>query len=355
MLNVTHTHSGPVTMAVATWNDGFDRPDTEYLGWLEDQVVGSIEEAIDARRPARLDFARGETNIGRNRHLSLSGVSSATAPGAVPSGPYDRTLDVLRVMGADQSMLGVAFFHGCHPVFLRGDAVSSDYPGIAREVIETATGGMALFFQGYAGTIDPEGAEMVATGERLGRDVVSLLSGPLQPLDGPIKAILRSLDIPFRELDHSALGRARCGSDPNLQRWAAHIAGLAGTAASSLPVQLQAVRIGPPEHAWHLVASSHEVVAEFAAPIRAIWPDRTSIVAYANSECSYLPTRQVMADPPCSFPFCSNYEGGVSFMWYGHRAPLVEEVDELLLQAHADLRQSMRPSSSAGAGEVTPP
>ncbi len=97
----------------------------------------------------------------------------------VPASPavIDRTLDVLQAVDTNGENLAIAFFHGCHAVFLKGQDVSADFPGIAREVVESAAGGTALFFQGYAGTVNPKGEDMLATGNQLAQEVIQLLAG----------------------------------------------------------------------------------------------------------------------------------------------------------------------------------
>jgi len=74
-------------------------------------------------------------------------------------------------------------------------------------------------------------------------------------------------------------------------------------------------------------------VAELAAPVRAIYPlKRLTLAGYSNGQIAYLPSRQVMACPVSWFPFhAKNYDGGHSFVYYGHRAPVVESVEELFL------------------------
>jgi hypothetical protein len=327
-LNVSHTHNAPVTIAIPTWNPGVDRPDPDYLAFLADQIVAAIEEAIDSRQPATVSFARGRSTIGFNRHFR----DDANAA-------YDRTLDVIRAAGADENVIAVAFFHGCHPVTLMlSDDISADFPGVARNVIEEAVGGTALFFQGYAGTINPAVNDVTATGRQLGQDVITLLRGPLDDLAGPVEGQLGEVAIPLQPLDAAQLEKARSEGGFNLKRWAESIRSLGNAVPTSLPTPLQALRVGVAPNEWRVIATAHEIVAEFAAPVRAIWPyARLSLMGYSNSQRSYLPTRSVLANPPCTFPFCNNYEGGVAFVWYGHRAPVTDEVDEIFLDANIQL------------------
>ncbi len=128
-------------------------------------------------------------------------------------------------------------------------------------------------------------------------------------------------------------------TDPNLRRWANSMASLGSDVPKNLPVQLQAFRIGAPPNAWLVAASSHEVVTEFASPVRYIIPQiPISLLGYTNFCLSYIPTRSILNEPGHQpFPFSFNYEGANSFSWYGQPAPLSPQVDELFIQANASL------------------
>ncbi len=332
-INLTHTHSAPVAVSIPTWNPGADAPDPGYLEFLENKVVLAAETALDSTQPAELSLNRTETWIGHNRHHARL---SAPATPAI----CDRTLDVLKAVDPQGQLIAVAFFHGCHAVFLKGQSISADYPGVARDEIESAVGGTALFFQGFAGTINPEGEDMVATGRRLGQDVLSLLHHPGLSLSGPISTEFIDLQLPFQPVAPEALQQASSQvADVNLRRWANAILAQGKDIPASLPVQLQAIRIGIPPNAWLIAASAHEVVAEYAAPLRAIIPETfTTLIGYTNFCRSYIPTRQILEEPGHRpFPFSVNYEGANSFSWYGQPAPLAPQVDELFIQANTSL------------------
>jgi hypothetical protein len=332
-INLTHTHSAPVAVSIPTWNPGADAPDPEYLEFLEQKVVLAAEAALDSAQPAELIMNRSETWIGHNRHQAR--LSAPTSPGA-----WDRTLDVLKAVDLQGQLIAVAFFHGCHAVFLKGQSISADYPGVARDEIESAVGGTALFFQGFAGTVNPLGKDMIATGKRLGQEVLSLLANPGKSLSGPISTNLMHLQLPFQPVAPEVFQQASSQeADSNLRRWANAMLAQGKEIPTSLPVLLQAIRIGIPPNGWLLAASAHEVVAEYADPLRAILPEiPTTLIGYTNFCLSYIPTRQIIEEPGHRpFPFSSNYEGTNSFTWYGQPAPLAPQVDELFIQANTSL------------------
>jgi|GEM_PF-1669736 len=320
---VTHTHSAPVVLSLPAWNPGVDRPDPAYMSFLEDQVCGSIEDAWRGTKPGTLAFSRGEVVIGANRHFK--------------GGVYDRTLDVLRAADANENTIAVLFTHACHPVCLRGQQISSDYPGVARDAVEQATGAKAVFLQGYAGTINPASG-YVETGKALGAAVVQLLR-TMEPIAGDVSAVTAGVEVPLEPLDPQVLEQALDSPEKPVSRWAKHLKEAGEAVPASLPVELQGFRVGVFPNAWRIALSSHEVVAEFAAPVRALRPyERFSLVGYCNRELSYLPDSKVLDSPAKVFPpGTANYEGGNSFIWYGHRGPITHEVDRLFVSANEKL------------------
>src|SRR5690349_6879528 len=105
-VNVTHTHGAPVVTTIPTWQPGVDRPDPAYVRFVEDAIVGVIDEAFANMRPATISFGRGATGIGYDRHFPPLGQPSC----------YDPTLDVIKIAGDQASVIAVAFFAACHPV-----------------------------------------------------------------------------------------------------------------------------------------------------------------------------------------------------------------------------------------------
>src|SRR5438132_5271722 len=176
-VNVSHTHGEPVAARIPTWQPGVDVPDDQYRQFLEKQIVDAIEAAFTNLQPASISFGRGATAIGVDRHFG-------------PPGYYDPTLDVIKIVSDDDgSVIAVAFFTACHPVCL-GDfnQVYADFPEVARDQIESAVGGFALFLQGYAGICDPVGDVDATGGGALAQNVLTILNRPMDTLSGPLDA-----------------------------------------------------------------------------------------------------------------------------------------------------------------------
>jgi neutral/alkaline ceramidase-like enzyme len=347
-LNVSHTHCAPVGAEIPTWQLGVGHVDPAYGQFLEDQVVGVINDALSALVAANLAWVRGATQIGADRHLLSDQVDR-----------HDPTLDVLRVTDPSGSVIAVVFATACHPVSDQDHTkVSADFPGVARALIEAKFGGVGLFLQGYAGNCIPfNGVPVEVVGSQLANDVINLLSGPMDVLSGPIDAWLTEVDLPLHPLDTATLpgwaSLAQANSkNPTdsyalIGRWAAYMQSLGGDIPTTLATPLQAMRIGVSPAACYVVASGHEVVGEFAPTVRSLWPEpRVTVIGYSNAQLSYVPSAQLLqypADASTVFPdatqpqMIANYEGGMAFLWYGHPGLLTTEVDNVFMQGHAEL------------------
>ena len=328
-INVSHTHGAPTILMAPTWQKGFDAPNPRYRQFLEDQIVDAIGTAFTDLQPAQIRFGRGKTDIGFDRHF-------------IRQDSPDRILDVIEVTNLDGSVLSVAFFASCHPVCL-GDfnEVNADFPGFARERVEAETGGVAIFFQGYAGTCNPKVLDAAITGEVLAGNILSVLEQPMSKIEGPLRAASTHLYLPFQSFptqERVTLARSAGGM---FTRWAEMMAAPDHSIKDNLPVELQGFHLGDLHSDWYLAASAHEVSTDLAEPVRNLLPyKRITIMGYSNSQYSYLPSDEVLMLPaPCNdFPFCEdNYEGGISFAWYGHHAPLTTGVDKAFTNAHDEL------------------
>ncbi|MGI9169369.1 MAG: hypothetical protein ACR2FH_04235 [Caulobacteraceae bacterium] len=327
-LNVSHTHYAPVAATIPTWQLGVGFVDPGYQAFLEDQIVGAAADALAAMRPASLAWGRGATRISRDRH-------------PLPDGSHnDPTVDVLRATDTVGRTIAVVFSTACHPTahFHTDDAngvsyddgVSADFPGFARSYIEAEFGGVGLFLQGYAGTCVPiNGLTDESIGRTLASSVGGILREGMEDLSGTIGAWLTEIFLPIQYLDPATLpgvaanapsyGTAVSDLGPLLTRWVARMQALGGRIPASLPTPMQAIQIGAPPSACHIVASGHEVTTDFAPRARALWPfPRVTVIGYSNAQLAYLTSAAVIlhADDRANFPYArANYEAGTACLW----------------------------------------
>ena len=185
LLNTSHAHSG---VALPDYMPDTAEQITLKRRYRESLTQGLVDAAVEANsllQPARLACGWGESTIGVYRRETRDG---RDVLGEVPEHPVDSSVGVMRVDDLDGDPIAVAFRYSCHPVTMgpRSAVVSSDYPGVARQVVERSLGGLALFLQGGGGNVNPRagmGFELDCrdtkqrVGLELGGEVVAVAAG----------------------------------------------------------------------------------------------------------------------------------------------------------------------------------
>jgi hypothetical protein len=155
LLNFSHTHLGPMLPGWKPEDEAQGRIQQHYLEFLTEALAGVVATACDRLQPARIGSARGAAPLGVNRREKLP--DGKVIIGENPAGAIDRTVDVIRVddlAGKTIATLGSA---AVHTIVLgpRTTALSPDFIGPARRIIESTTAAPFLFLQGAAGNICP--------------------------------------------------------------------------------------------------------------------------------------------------------------------------------------------------------
>lgn len=187
LLAFSHTHAGPsVDPANADKpGGGHIRP---YLADIEQKLGEALGEARDNLQPAILEAACGRCGLATNRDL-FHPEENRLLVGWNPEKPSDDTLVVGRVSAEDGRCLATLVNYACHPTILAWEntAISPDFIGAMREVVEKETGAPCLFLQGASGELAPRhqyvGDPQVAdrAGYSLGHAVLGTLYGMLEP------------------------------------------------------------------------------------------------------------------------------------------------------------------------------
>lgn len=329
-INSTHTHFAPVSQNWLTWQEANQRPDSTYLfSTIRNAMLRSVDEALESRKPARLFFGRGKTDIGYNR--SLAGHPEL----------YDSSVDVLKVKYTDTGRESFLFLASCHPVFSTAGTlhytISANYPGVARKLVEERTGtANSIFIQGTAGDINPRDNGEYITGEKLANEVVAVAGKPMTEIEGEMSLFLDTINVPVDPWSKSEILKFR---EENLAKpgdiyaeknvkWSNIMLDHyeKGTMPSAMPVYVHTVNIGK----WKLVGFSRETTTQYGFGVKKLWPDRLVTVAgYTNDVSSYLPTSLHIE--------AKNYEGYESFFWYGMPAVFPKNVYTIILDTIATL------------------
>ncbi len=154
LLNTSHVHSGVALPDYMPDTREQMRLKEEYRALLGARLVEAAQEADTRLQPARIGCGWGTSRIGVYRREWREG---RDVLGEVPDHPIDDTVGVVRIDDSDGRPLATLFRYSCHPVTMgpRSAVVSSDFPGVARRVVERSLGGLAMFLQGGGGNINP--------------------------------------------------------------------------------------------------------------------------------------------------------------------------------------------------------
>src|SRR5690606_1929591 len=197
LLNVSHTHSGPVAglVLMPLYELTPEQRDVirRYTASLIDSVVNAAGAAIGDLAPATLEFGQGLAGIAVNRRR----VARRSLPG-----PADPDLPVLRVRDAAGKVRAIVAGYACHATVLNDYLINGDWPGYAQEEIETAyPGATALFVQGCGADANPLPRGSVEAARRYGSilaaGVAQVLASKTKPLDAPLRTAFETVDVPF--------------------------------------------------------------------------------------------------------------------------------------------------------------
>jgi hypothetical protein len=399
LLNTSHAHSG-----VALPDYMPDTPEQVALKerYRESLTRGLVEAAVEANgrlRPARIGCAWGESTIGVYRRETRDG---RDVLGEVPDHPIDASVGVIRVDDLDGSPIAVAFRYSCHPVTMgpRSAVVSSDFPGVARRVVEQSLGGVALFLQGGGGNVNPRagmGLEVDCrdtkdrVGLELGGEVVKVAAGirtatkpgerrplgnvpnvlvtPWERVDAPgpshlaageATVVLDYVDLPSVEEAQAILAerrsilRERRASDApewevrvaeKYEDWARLLVEAADAGHPTCDLFLQAIRVDD----IAIAGMNAEPFFETGLEIRARSPFRhTFVLGYTNGTIGYLPRAE--DHPPGGWDVRATYAvPDLIFQVHPHPVALHPDSERRALDATLALLQDLNDGTHSSA------
>ena len=156
-LSYTHTHSGPVTgNGWSSWfTEGAEMVES-YDRSLPHRIAGVAREAMQNLAPARVAAGSGSCHISINRRFRRP-EDGVIVVGRNGDGPTDPEVRLVRIDDLSGQPLAAIVNYACHPITVGPDCdlITPDYPGVAKRVVEEATGATCLFLQGAAGDVGP--------------------------------------------------------------------------------------------------------------------------------------------------------------------------------------------------------
>jgi hypothetical protein len=153
-----------------------------YLDGLVERLAELAREAVGGMRSATITYGQGRCALAAHRDY-LDEKLHQFVCGFNPMGSADDTVLIGRVTGETGETMAMVVNYACHPTTLAWDntALSPDYVGAMREVVEQHTGAPCVFLQGASGDLGPRegfvGDWAVAdrNGRQLGFAVLSAL------------------------------------------------------------------------------------------------------------------------------------------------------------------------------------
>jgi neutral ceramidase len=331
VLNVSHTHSGPVAglvpMPLYDLTPAQREVVRRYTMSLIDKTVQVVGMAIQDMAPATLSFGQGLAGIAVNRRRLIS----RSFPGLV-----DHDVPVLAVHDAMGNLRVVVVGYACHATTLNDYRISNDWPGYAREAIEKAhPSATALFVQGCGADSNalPRRDEALARnhGESLAVAAELVLKGKMTPLAGPLRTAYDRVDLPFHQLLTREELRKRLEDKAKMYRTTARylldILDRDGKFPDhcSYPVQVWQFGTG-----LKFIALGGETVVDYSLRLKSQFGfDNTWVAGYSNDLPGYIPSKRVLQE--------GGYEGGDALVLFGRPGRFGAAVEEIIVEKVGDL------------------
>lgn len=335
MICCSHTHSGPAC---------YDHPaaravDRAYLAGLPFTLAGAVAAAnVDPRRIA-VRWGTAAAHVGINRRESRP--DGRVVLGHNPAGPTDPTVRVARLDCDDGKPLALLVNYACHPVVLGSDsmAISADFVGVMRRIVEEALGAPVLFLQGACGDINPRLGPASDEGqvETLGMELAGAVltacaaaspvqwntTQPPERMTSAISAATARIDLPLLDdttgiPDFPSREERRALSEglDQTEPWTTQVVTQQAVDRYRYmtPIDVQMVRCGP----LAIVGIPAEPFVEIGHALHAARPDLPTMVAgYTNGCVGYVPM-------PDAYPL-GGYEVSYSIIYSRLPTPLAPE------------------------------
>mgnify|MGYP007046930388 CR=1 FL=1 len=186
IIHLTHTHAGPVLDSDAP-PESNPQAVRDYMEQLANSCVQGGRAALANQETATTLFRTGRCGLATQRDLIDPDKPDRYLTGFNPDVPADDTLLTALSLDEEGKALATLINYACHPTTLAWDntAISPDFPGAMRELIENETSqSHCLFLQGASGELAP--AEQYsgdpALADRHGRELGHAALSTLAPL-----------------------------------------------------------------------------------------------------------------------------------------------------------------------------
>lgn len=342
-VHAIHTHSGP------GMEYGLSEANDRYIPWAINRVVqNAVRTVVDtaAYQACSVRYGSATCDISANRRL-IDPETGVAAKVSNLLGANDKEVSILQLANSAGVPVVTLFNFACHPVVLGYDSVvvSTDYPGAAREAVEQALGGMAIFLNGAAGNINPCLTDQTdpAIADQEGRKLgLAVVNSTMDEWNGllDIQVRNRTVQLPYRDQNMTAERflrevERRLGDQTEFHNWQQDLRKWgnvmidhlnSGTVPNACSIVVGAMRIGPAV----FLLSQGEVFVDYQIRAKRNCPGKTVFyVAYTNGLKGYIPTAESFRQ--------KGYEVDQAYVYMEEPSPLTPEADQIYTNAVNDL------------------
>jgi hypothetical protein len=154
---LSHTHSAPPLMDAEDSLPGSDLH-RAWMTTLFESTVATVRQSLNSQFAGTIDWHAGRCGLAANRDLPDPDVRKERfVCGYNPQVAADDSLLVGSVTEATGTIRATIVNYACHPTTLAWDnsAISPDYVGAMRDVVQQATDAPAIFLLGACGELAP--------------------------------------------------------------------------------------------------------------------------------------------------------------------------------------------------------
>jgi hypothetical protein len=227
-------------------------------------------QSIERLQPATLTYSYARCGFAMNRRTPTP---AGYTNHPYSEGPVDQVVPVLRVADAKGELRSVLFGYACHNTTMGFLKWLGDYAGYAQEYFEEEHPGVtAHFLMGCGGDQNPYPRSKLPLAQQHGRTLATAVDAALQtdqrPVEGPIQAVMETVDLEYTTADRSPF-----------------------------PYPVQIVQFGK---SLCIVALSSEVVVDYSLRLKreltspggpVLW-----VAGYSNVMNGYIPSRRVLEE-----------------------------------------------------------
>ncbi|WP_078549755.1 neutral/alkaline non-lysosomal ceramidase N-terminal domain-containing protein [Litchfieldia alkalitelluris] len=324
ILHATHTHSGPQTSDQFTPSLG--SLDYGYLDFLEEQLMIGLEQAYQNLESVTIMHGVGKCEIGIHRRKLLNG-KVVMAPN--PDGPSDSEVNVIKFQTKTKRTKALITHYACHPTTTGDNYVSSEYPGVAMDIVEQYHKGetVAIFLQGCSGDIRPflmntgiffrgTDAEVRKLGKLLADQIISVVSKPMNFVEPKMKSENFRILLPFKDLPSLEELKSKIKEEDVIGEWSSLLVGNPNRVRTTIPVECTYLQLSD---SLAFLGMNAEVVVEYGIWIKMISSGKVLPIPYSNGMIGYIPTARQLVE--------GGYEAEESIFYFGLPGPFSPSIE----------------------------